>query len=119
VVGEDPALEAAARQHFGPSVPVYRCRIERRRRVVGLLPAASQPGALQELRAAYQIGTEARARQALQTLARGWARQHPEAAEALRDGLADTLTLHRLGAVSKRRPRPSAEPRRPRARARP
>jgi hypothetical protein len=124
VLGEDPPLEAAARQHFGASVPVYRCPIEKRRRVVGLLPAASQPAALQELRAAYRIGAEgigaeARARRALQTLARGWARQHPEAAEALRDGLADTLTLHRLAAISKRGLRPSAERQRPRPRARP
>lgn len=116
-LGEDPLLEAAARRHFGASVPVYRCPIEKRRRVVGLLPGASQPGALAKLRAAYQIGAEARARQALQSLARGWARQHPEAALALRDGLAETLTLHRLGAITKRRP--SAETLRPRPRARP
>jgi hypothetical protein len=118
VIGENPPLEAAARQRFGPSAPVYRCPIEKRRRVVGLLPAALQPAALQELRAAYQIGAEARAKRTLQALARGWARQHPKAAVALRDGLADTLTLHRLGAVSKRRRRTSVGPARPRPSAR-
>jgi hypothetical protein len=116
IVGEDPPLEAAGRRHFGASVPIYRCPIEKRRRVVGLLPATLQAVALQELRAAYQIGAEARARRTLQTLARGWARQYPGAAETLRDGLAETLTLHRLGAASKRRRRASVEPMRPRAR---
>jgi hypothetical protein len=110
-VGEAPTLAAVARRAY-TSVPVYRCPTEKRRRVVALLPADLQAGALDALHAAYQLGSEPRARRALQTLARRWARAQPAAAGALRDGLAETLTLHRLRAAAPRR-RPSTEPRRP------
>ncbi|MEN8184721.1 MAG: transposase [Myxococcota bacterium] len=125
IVGERPGLDAAVRRHF-EAPTVYRCPVEKRRRVIGLLPPEDQPGALRALRAAYQLESEARARRALEGLARSWAGAHSRAAQALRDGLGDTLTLHRLrgaSGVRPRRPRPEAKrpqrgPARPRKRAR-
>ena len=95
--GEAPALREALQRHFGRSILVQRCPAEKRRRVLGLLPPALQPGTLDEMLAAHRSPDAAQALRSLQRLANSLEAGQPRAAAVLREGLEQTLTLQKLG----------------------
>jgi len=90
------ALRAAVRQVLG-DVPVQRCDRHQERNVLDHLPERDRGGVKRRLRAAWKLTDHEAALERLETLAGELAHSHPGAAASLREGLAETLTLQRLG----------------------
>jgi len=97
VIDGGKALRAAIRSVFGTGALVQRCRRHKERNVTDHLPEAERPLVLRRLRAAWAEPDPAHARAQLEAIARGLAHQRPGAAAAVREGLAETLTVNRLG----------------------
>jgi putative transposase len=97
VVDGGKALDTAIRKVFGGKALLQRCRRHKERNVTDHLPEAEQLLVLRQLRAAWAEPDPDRATAALQALARGLARKRPGAAASVREGLAETVTVNRLG----------------------
>ena len=95
------ALAAAVRNVVGGKALVQRCRRHKERNVLDHFPEAERLLIQRRLRAAWATQAAEQAQQELETLARGLARKRPGAAASLREGLAETLTVNRLGVGSK------------------
>jgi Transposase and inactivated derivatives len=91
------ALRAAITSLFGPHALIHRCQVHKERNVLDHLPEALRPGTRRALRDAYAASDAALAQRQLERLASALERDHPGAAASLREGLAETLTLMRLG----------------------
>jgi len=90
-------LRAAIRAVAGPDAMVQRCQWHKRENVVSYLPKSRQAAVRTQLQRAYQQPTYEGANAQLDMLGRALARENPSAAASLREGLEETLTLHRLG----------------------
>ena len=90
------ALRAAVDAVLGP-VPVQRCVRHKERNVLDHLPERDRPAVKRRLRAAWKLSDHTTALERLETLAGELAHSHPGAAASLREGLAETVTLQRLG----------------------
>ena len=90
------ALRAAVDAVFG-HVPVQRCIRHKERNVLDHLPERDRPAVKRRLRAAWKLADHRAAIERLEALAGELARSHPGAAASLREGLAETVTLQRLG----------------------
>jgi putative transposase len=101
VIDGGKALAAAVRGVFGAKALIQRCRRHKERNVLDHLPEAERPLVQRRLRSAWATPDAEQARHELDTLARGLARQRPGAAGSLREGLAETLTVNRLGVGGK------------------
>jgi putative transposase len=97
VVDGGKALERAIRAVFGAKALIQRCRRHKERNVTDHLPEAERPLVQRRLRAAWANPDADQAAAELEQLARSLARQRPGAAASLREGLAETLTVTRLG----------------------
>ncbi len=97
VLDGSKALRKAVNKTFGDRCSVQRCQIHKRRNVKNHLPLEYQGSADQRLRTAYAMKDHAEAKtQLLKTVA--WLDGiNPSAASSLKEGLEETLTLHRLG----------------------
>ena len=91
------ALRRAVRDVLGVSTPVQRCVRHKERNVEAHLPERDRPAVKRRLRAAWADSDHDRALGDLQLLASELERSHPGAAASLREGMAETLTLTRLG----------------------
>ena len=97
VVDGAKALRKAIAEVFGDLAVVQRCQEHKRRNVLDHLPERMRASVERVLRQAWELAdAEAGARQ-LANLARSLEREHPGAAASVREGLAETLTLQRLG----------------------
>jgi putative transposase len=90
------ALRSAVDAVLGP-VPVQRCVRHKERNVLEHLPERDRPAVKRRLRAAWKLTDHTDACERLGALAAELERSHPGAAASLREGLAETLTLQRLG----------------------
>jgi putative transposase len=90
------ALRAAVDAVFGP-VPVQRCVRHKERNVLDHLPERDRPVVKRKLRAAWKLTSHQAAIERLEALAGELSHSHPGAAASLREGLAETVTLQRLG----------------------
>jgi putative transposase len=97
IVDGGTGLRKAIRAHCGRAVLVHRCQIHKARNVLAHLPEAMRPRIGRALEEAYALPDAALAERRLTQLAAGLDRTHPGAAVSLREGLAETLTLQRLG----------------------
>jgi transposase-like protein len=100
VLDGSKALRAAVDEVFGP-VPVQRCIRHKERNVLEHLPERDRPAMKARLRNAWVSENHQLALQGLQQLAGELERSHPGAASSLREGMAETLTLTRLGVRGK------------------
>jgi transposase-like protein len=91
------ALARAVRDVFGAQAVIARCRQHKERNVLDHLPETERPWVRRKLRAAWANPNAAEAEAALKALAGQLERVNPDAAASLREGLADTLTVTRLG----------------------
>jgi transposase-like protein len=91
------ALAKAVREVFGDKAVIARCRLHKERNVLDHLPEAERPWVRRKLRAAWANPDAAEGEAALTALAAQLAKVNPDAAASLREGLADTLTVTRLG----------------------
>jgi putative transposase len=90
------ALRAAVNEVFGP-VPVQRCIRHKERNVLDHLPERDRRAVRARLRKAWASENHQQALDQLGILAGELDHSHPGAAASLRQGLAETLTLTRLG----------------------
>jgi len=90
------ALRKAVRQTFGDRSPVQRCQIHKRRNVKELLPKEYQRSVNQRMRTAYGMKDYEQAKAQLEKTVDWLEGINPSAAASLREGLEETLTLHRL-----------------------
>jgi transposase-like protein len=97
VIDGAKALRKAVRDVFGATTPVQRCIRHKERNVEGHLPERERPWVRRKLRSAWAEPDHGRALASLEALALELETSHPGAAASLREGLAETLTLTRLG----------------------
>jgi putative transposase len=97
IVDGGTGLRKAIREHYGRAVLVHRCQFHKRSNVLEHLPETMRPRIGRALDEAYALPDAALAERRLTQLAAGLERTHPGAAASLREGLAETLTLQRLG----------------------
>jgi putative transposase len=90
------ALRAAVDAVFG-HMPVQRCVRHKERNVLDHLPERDRPTVKRRLRQAWKLTDHNTATERLEALAGELAHSHPGAAASLREGLAETVTLQRLG----------------------
>ncbi|MEO6375605.1 MAG: IS256 family transposase [Acidimicrobiales bacterium] len=91
------ALAKAVRDVFGESAVIARCRLHKERNVIDHLPDAERLWVKRKLRAAWANPNADAAEAALRALAGQLDKTNPDAAASLREGLAETLTVTRLG----------------------
>jgi len=97
VIDGGKALAKATREVFGDQAVIARCRVHKERNVLDHLPEAERPWVRRKLHAAWANPNASEAQAALTALARQLEKVNPDAAGSLREGLADTLTVTRLG----------------------
>ena len=96
VIDGAKALRKAIEEVLG-AVPVQRCVRHKERNVLDHLPERDRPRVKQRLRHAWARDDHERALAELRSLASELERSHPGAAASLREGMAETLTVARLG----------------------
>ena len=96
VIDGAKALRKAIEEVLG-AVPVQRCVRHKERNVLDHLPERDRPRVKQRLRHAWALDDHERALAELRSLASELERSHPGAAASLREGMAETLTVARLG----------------------
>jgi len=96
VIDGAKALRKAINAVFG-NAPIQRCIRHKERNVLEHMPERDRPAVKRRLRSAWAEPDHGRALDRLLTLAGELDRTHPGAAGSLREGLAETLTLTRLG----------------------
>jgi putative transposase len=95
------ALRSAVDHTFGRAACVQRCQVHKTRNILDYLPDGQRPWVHAILRRAYAHDDPAKARRLLEDLARRLDDEFPSAAESVREGLDETLTVLRL-ALSER-----------------
>ena len=101
VIDGAKALRAAVGDVLGTRTPVQRCQIHKQRNVLDHLPERDRDLVKRRLRRAWAESDYERALEQLTTLAGELERPHPGAAASLREGMAETLTVTRLGVKGK------------------
>jgi transposase-like protein len=97
VIDGGKGLRRAIERTFGERGEVQRCQEHKKRNVAEHLPPHRQAEFRGRMNAAYAMMDYGEAKTALLDCARDLERMNPSAAASLKEGLEDTLTLHRLG----------------------
>ena len=87
------ALRKAVRATFGDAALVQRCQVHKTRNILEYLSDRQRPWAQAILRRAYQSADVKTATRLLTDLARRLDHEYPSAAESVREGLDETLTV--------------------------
>ena len=90
------ALRSAVEHTFGRAACVQRCQVHKTRNILDYLPDRQRPWVHAILRRAYTSDDPAKAQRLLNDLARRLEDECPSAAESVREGLDETLTVLRL-----------------------
>ena len=93
VLDDSKALRKAVDQTFGRAAGVQRCQVHKTRNILEYLPDRLRPWVHATLRRAYGCGDRGKARRLLDDLARRLEDEFPSAAESVREGLDETLTV--------------------------
>src|SRR5262249_34407887 len=97
IIDGSKALRRAIADTFVSRALVQRCRVHKRRNVLGHLTPEKQRQAAWRLKAAWAEADPEKALDELQKVARWLESISPAAARSLEEGLEETLTLNRLG----------------------
>jgi len=97
VLDGSKALRSVVAKMFGADVAVQRCQQHKRRNVREHLPGEHQAPIDARIAAAYKMTDYADARKSLELTVRYLEKLNPSAAASLKEGLEETLTVHRLG----------------------
>jgi transposase-like protein len=87
------ALRKAVRATFGEAALVQRCQVHKMRNILDYLSDRDRPWAQTILRRAYQSADMKTAHRLLLDLARRLETEYPSAADSVREGLDETLTV--------------------------
>ena len=90
------ALHAAVRRHAGEAAFIQRCQIHKKRNVVDHLPEEYKTDVRRKLQNAYAMAEYDDAKRALERLHQELMDLNPSAARSLEEGMAETLTVHKL-----------------------
>lgn len=90
-------LRKAVTEVFGQFAMVQRCLVHKRRNVLDQLPENLRTQVNAAMNQAYSAASYDTALRQLQNQARALEKSHPGAAESLREGLEETLTVKQLG----------------------
>jgi putative transposase len=96
VIDGSKALAAAVRRVFDRPV-IARCQLHKIRNVIDKLPQRLKSVVEHRMRTAYHASSAVTAEADLVALARELDKSHPGAAASVREGMAETLTVLRLG----------------------
>ena len=91
------ALRKAVRAIFGEAALVQRCHVHKMRNILEYLSERDRPWVQAIVRRAYQASDVRKAQRLLLDLARRLEHEYPSAAESVREGLEETLTVQGLG----------------------
>jgi putative transposase len=91
------ALRSAVTRMFGEKALVQRCQQHKRRNVLKHLPEKHQNAIDARISAAYKMTDYSEARKSLDLTVRYLENLNPDAASSLKEGLEETLTVHKLG----------------------
>ncbi|MCG6551536.1 MAG: IS256 family transposase [Candidatus Magnetominusculus sp. LBB02] len=91
------ALRSSVARVFGEDVTVQRCQMHKRRNVKGHLPPKHQSAIDTRIKAAYNMASYEEAKESLELTVKYLDKINPSAANSLREGLEETLTIHKLG----------------------
>lgn len=97
VIDGGKGLRKAVREVFGKWAVVQRCQVHKLRNVLAHLPKDQQSWVKTAMQAAYRCSDPRKALEMLKRLATRLEEKHPGAAESLREGLEETLTVTGLG----------------------
>lgn len=101
IIDGGKGLRAGVRKCFKERSVVQRCQWHKRENVVSYLPRSEQAAWRKRLQRAYERPTYAEAKEALEKILTELDEVNQSAAASLREGLEETLTLHRLGVFGK------------------
>jgi putative transposase len=90
------ALHKAVKDVFGKKAVIQRCQVHKKRNVLSQLPESEQANVSIALTMAYREFEYGKAKASLELLAGNLTYRYPKAADSLREGLEETLTVHRL-----------------------
>ncbi len=90
------ALRSAVEETFGDRAIVQRCQLHKRRNVLKYLPKRYHPEYDRKISTAYGMRLHDDARKELDSIIRELDRLNESAANSLREGLEETLTVHQL-----------------------
>lgn len=90
------ALHKGVLDTFGKHALIQRCQVHKKRNVLSYLPESAQANVSLTMTMAYREFDEESARNKLWALASELEYKYPKAAASLREGLEETLTVHRL-----------------------
>ena len=90
-------IKKALREVFGQRVLIQRCQWHKRENIVGYLPKEQQDALRKRLQVAYNKPTMTEAHKALLSIKADLSKSNISAEKSLDEGIAETLTLHRIG----------------------
>lgn len=90
------ALRKAVSDTFGKMAVIQRCQVHKKRNVLSYLPQSEQANVSLTISKAYLEFDYDKANNLLHALADNLENRYPNAAASLREGLEETLTVHRL-----------------------
>lgn len=96
VLDGSKALHSAVRKHAGDAALVQRCQVHKRRNVLDHLPEEHQKPFGTKLNNAYAMFEYDDAKRALDKIHHELMHLNPSAARSLEEGMAETLTVHKL-----------------------
>ena len=96
VIDGSKALRKAIDAVYGQENPVQRCRNHKRKNVLDHVPDSMKDTVKATMNAAYRLDSD-KGMARLEELAKMLELPHPSAAGSLREGLAETFTVNRLG----------------------
>jgi len=96
VIDGSKALRAAIDAVYGKDNPVQRCRNHKRKNVLDHVSDPLKDTVKATMNAAYRLDAD-QGMARLEKLAKMLEKEHPSAAASLREGLAETFTVNRLG----------------------
>lgn len=97
VLDGSKALRSAVSKMFGSDAAVQRCQQHKRRNVLDHLPEEHQHAIDARISAAYKMSDYDDAKKSLDLTVRYLEKLNPSAAGSLKEGLEETLTIHKLG----------------------
>src|SRR5271169_443605 len=96
VLDGSKALRSAVSKMFGSDAVVQRCQQHKRRNVLDHLPKEHQHAIDARISAAYKMANYADAKKSLELTVKYLEKLNPSAAGSLKEGLEETLTIHKL-----------------------
>lgn len=96
VIDGSKALGKAVKDTFGSSTPIQRCQIHKIRNVKEHLPESEQQRISRKIKKAYLEPDYDKAHKALNNIVKELEITYPGAASSLKEGLEETLTVHKL-----------------------